>query len=437
MYKKSILNVLILISSLNFSLLFASEEVQPSPFTHFQTLNFQYENKETTFKSGRDGNILSWNSSLVDLEQRARHVEKFDVDQIHKVLREDEEKIRSGWKTATDNIVTAALTIILKKDQGYYALTCTLTKDVQEKGNKIKKTIAFVSGTVGRESQQHFIDASVYSLSQLFSNSLRRCKNEIFMNDLDLRNLISKVTDIQQSKKKQALAVMQEAKDVLEMEKLLGSFDTHPSVKDTDSTLKKSGGYGPIADSEQFLLHYLETELISKDQLLGTPKGIYINLISEFIEDQFVHLKKTFPVYDYKDIKKATENFDKGRKYAEQVGNYKPMGAILHLYSTRELCKFCATSIAEEFYHEKDNFVQRLKSIMQQEQGKEAGSEAFFVVLASFKDMVITEDPHPLRPKGTVSGKLVRAPKPEETKNGLINLTAITANKALPFLSQK
>jgi hypothetical protein len=74
---------------------------------------------------------------------------------------------------------------------------------------------------------------------------------------------------------------------------------------------------------------------------------------------------------------------------------------------------------------------------MQQEQGKEAESEPFFVVLASFKDMVITEDPHPLRPKGTVSGKLVRAPKPEETKNGLINLTAITVNKALPFLSHK
>jgi hypothetical protein len=47
---------------------------------------------------------------LVDLEQRARHLDKFDVDQIHKILREDEEKIRSGWKTATDNIVTAAFT---------------------------------------------------------------------------------------------------------------------------------------------------------------------------------------------------------------------------------------------------------------------------------------------------------------------------------------
>jgi hypothetical protein len=146
---------------------------------------------------------------------------------------------------------------------------------------------------------------------------------------------------------------MHEAKDVLEMEKLLENFDTHSFVKGLDSTLKKNGGYGPVADSEQFLLHYLETELINKDQLFGTQKGIYINLIGEFIEEQFVHLKKTFPIYDYKDIKKAIENFDKGRKYAEQVGNYKPMGAILHLYSTRELCKFCAASIAEEFYHKK------------------------------------------------------------------------------------
>ena len=407
------------------------------PFIEAQDLNFKINIAPGQYlESGSKGNIYIWDSSYVDQEKRkikiqseSQAIKKFDVFSVHKELHTREQEIRKDWKKATDNIVTAAFTLIFQKeDFNYYAMTQFFSEDASNKG---QKTLGFISGTEGRD-RTDFVDAKSYSISDLFQSAIKRSKQPLFINP-DLEELTKKIQEIQEEKVKKAFSILKGSKDILEMEKKLKDFDIFSEFSREKNSYNRTGGYGPIADSEQFLLHYLEEELICFELGLGTYKGIYMSLLNKHVEEQFNYLSKNFSM-NYRDSKIASEIFKKANDFAQDVRQYKPIGAFLHVYSTREFCQFCATSLLDEFYYEENNFVSRLKEVMKDE--KSAEDLPFFVVLGSYQTSV-SDVSHELRPKGTKSSNLIRKPEKHEIDNGVINLNEIIINKILPLLEFK
>lgn len=442
---------------------------KPSHFVQFSNLNFEFKNGSHLIRSGPTGNIYEWSASFVDPEKRkiskqtsrtenteanknikkqkkdvnkTDPAEKFDVNKIHQQLEKCENEIRKEWgKRSTDNIVTAAITLILKKedeDKDYYAVTYPLTKDIETKNQgKTKQQLIFISGTEGREIP-YYIDAKTYSLSILLENAIRRKDNEVFKNN-DLKNIFETIESIQKEKNKEALLILENAKDILEMEEYLKTFDKRSKLVSQDTVYKRTGGYGPVADSEQFLIHYLENELIQVDKDLNTPKGQYINWWENYIDEQYKYLKSEYSVHDYKKTIEAQAAFDQGIKLAQNVNDVTLLGAFLHLFSTRELCHFCATSLIDEFYYKDENFVSRLKNDIKQRQINNEGDHLpFFVVFSSYRETV-DEATHILRPKGTISARLYRTPQENEInkESDLITLVNIIQGKLLPLLPLK
>ena len=435
-------------------------DVFGSHFVSFENLNFSFEDKVHRVKSGQSGNIFVWNPSYVDQEERERaespsieeekekskkgkghkkgaHVpeslQRFDMNQIHKELKEEEIEIRKELGSeSTNNVVVAAFTIILNKGKYFYSLTYTLSADIETKATgRTTKALGFISGTEGRE-KEHYVDARQYSLSQLFKDSMHRVKRNIFN---DLAPCIEAICIIQEEKKQLAINILtrKDVRDVIDMEEQLRNFDKH--IEDGDSVHKKNGGYGPIADSEQFLLSYLEHNLIQFDEEFLKYSGLFINWLDLFTEEQYTYLKKKFSIYDYKDEKKAERKFIKGTEAAKTVASYSIVGSFLNLYSTRELCQFCATSLVDAFYTEGEGFTIRLKNAMKEK--SDPHTFPFFVVCASYSDLV-SEESHKLRPRGTVSSKLFREPQSYEIiekEEKIMNLPSVINGQILPLLN--
>jgi len=411
------------------------------------TLDFKIErvigDTKYDIQSGADGNIFVWDPSYIDeallskseidepssskeknpkqkkTKKKVSESTKFDVMSLHSTLFRKELEIKKARVSPQDNVVIPALTIILKKNEKFYSITYDLFR---EESSKDKDSLVFVSGTEGRKIT-NIVDASTYSLSQLFERSLER---KAYLMDDELTKIFEQICIYQSEKIVSAKKLLSDPRDVLQMENLLQYFDEKSTPKDPYH--KKHGGYGPIADSEQFLLYFLGEELsnpqgISTSKKQKLKKGLFTNIKENHIDQQYEYIKDTYSVHSYKDLKKAQETFEKGVFLSQKI-DFVPCVCILHLFSTRELCKFCAATLIKELNCD-HNFVSQIKESMK----LDIKNEPFFVIFASsgmkiedqFKGVSI-------RPSGTISTYT------GEPNNGLLNLNYIIDNNMLPIL---
>lgn len=431
-------------------LVYSTEE---SHFLQVKISEFQFEDGATSLQSGAQGNIYVWDPSFANPEEReevkpaSSKNQLFHMQLTHKHLFTQEQKIRNSRKTAdNNNIVTAALTLFFQKGEKNYAITHTFSLG--------KDTLAFVSGTKGK-SEKELIDAEKYSPSDLLKHAYRRSQRGLFPQKQRLQYIIEQIQKVQEEKITLALNFLIREKDhigdLLSMENILHNFD---SLVPFGKEHRKIASYGPVTDSEQLLLYYLEQELIISSKLTSTAqwRGVYMDMLTQYEREQYSFLQKRYRVdYNCEGEKSVAQNriatLTNAFNYAVEVPHYLPIGAMLHLHSTRELCEFCATSLVHEFYYENDeqkpNFANRLRQYMGQvledvvdENPHLKDYSPFFVVSASYNaGDAVSEIGHELRPLGTISGKLTRPPQDGElTEDGLLNLNQIIENKTLPLL---
>ena len=416
-------------------------------FALYDDLNFILVNKNSEksyIQSGSEGNILVWEPNFIDEESGVK--EKFNVSNVHKHLESSAKKIKSlksiqANKNSDKNVVTASLTFILQKEDKYYAIERKLLGIGQKK--KPPVFLGFVSGTKGVKGD-NYVSAQLYSPSKLLTTAYKRFNLEDQLLSSNLTKFLEEVQKIQESKKEKAINLLKTSPDVIGMEETLQKYDssinTDTNIETKNKSIyRKSGGYGSVTDSEQFLLQYLEEKLVQPTLEEGTYSGIYSDTLNDFQMKQRRHIQKKYAINytEINDSKDIDENkTSRGKKCFKDIKNFRVIGAFLHLHSTREPCEFCGESLRYELYNRKGNFVSKLKNDIKKghsdEEKKNTNIEPFFFAFMSYSQEVsktqtgnVSES---LRPKGVISGKLF-----QEKKGQKVDLNKVMNEKLLPL----
>lgn len=181
-------------------------------------------------------------------------------------------------------------------------------------------------------------------------------------------------------------------------------------AKQLAADAEKRLNYGPVIDSEQYLLTYLEINWLTKyretlEAFLQRAKNalttitikIDPSLLSE--EDFSKHIAAAFQ-----------EQYATAVQFASELKEYNVEGVFLHIHSLLELCEFCATSLWCESYERLDNVFERIKK------ENSMGKNAFITITCSWEKELERSPNHDekrgvapsqVRPRGTASDKLI------------------------------
>ncbi len=453
-----------------------------SRFVGYESLNFTLRNadneKLTSAPNGTERAIYVWDDVLIDNDNVKRN---FDVNKLHKVLQRN----ISGGK----NKVSAAFTIIYRRKDTFFAINKMLTKPTAKAEAAKKQyddyPAAFVSSGKCNLSELYNNLSELYrnALKRNRNNAFaeKDTAKEIFELVKEIQALKYDTANqylksaISEPEKELAELLrtnienpQHDVKDVLSIEgslnKQLKDFTEHivaplggfnENLKKNDNTedsalnsklnelrtrspnlhlnlddnkqceLRKERGYGPVADSEQRLLHYLENKFFPREK---PAEGLYVKLRKFYKENQFTYLRLHFSI-NYEKLDEAEATYQQGIELAKAVKETIPLKeicCIIHIFSTHEPCQFCAASLFHELYKEDDNFVTRLK--------KSTNLTPFVFFLISYGEPLSQkhDDPYPLRPQGITQSVFYRSS--DET---FIDLDDISKNKILPLMELK
>ena len=428
-------------------------------FVCYKDLNFI----KNPVQSGLSGNLKVWHKSFIDSKQRKPIL--LDVNTVHKVLCKE-----AGDNIKGRNKVTAALTLVFQVidkngiDSVYYSVTSLLSKQKrsqkkQHTDQAVKSVQIFLSGTsVAATEEEH----ERYFISDLY----RSCLSRNMHADLnqEVRKVFDMVEKIQHLKFAFMVSMLEKRTNILEIQDKLSNFgkmlnshwqdfvnglspedelfrkknelvrleEEHKQDKNpfklVENELKPNEGYGPIMDSEQHLLEYLNNNLIRAGKDLTDKKtGVYQQLKGKFTEGQHDYLHSQFSKrINFRAATRDNEMlFSQGLELSRNVAKLLPLGCILHIHSTNECCDYCATSLFYEFNISRKNSINDLRDFMKSEQeeisktvGKswQAPFEPFFNIAISYSKDLDNNNLHVLRPKGAFTSL------GGEEQDGLISL---------------
>ncbi len=457
------------------------KDVSASNFVLFDSLNVSMSgpNNERVI-SGADekANISFWDNSFVDREKRdtlrAEHkLYKFNIDEISRFL--DHKAMYSGGK----NLALAALTVVFRiieqsNTYNYYCTTILLERAVlEEPSPKNFKKDKSAQNEVAKERycfKSGKDNAGNNDLSELYAEACNRKNAGVFSSELN--DMFRKILVLQAAKVKKTSDIFSQSAHVLVLgnqlenynENILSQFNERELVElekqlasSQEITLRAEdrrttelsyfNGFGPIFDSEQHVLHCLKHKFTPNEK----DENLMTTVLKNFQDGQRDYLTKKFGMPYLHTVNELRENFNKAIAFRENVETgFAPVGCFLHLYSTNDVCEFCARSLLYEFYFAEDNFVTQVKKYLKDTYWAQADYTPFFAILVSYKDYLGTDSGKALRPRGTISKalrprgtisskdpELHRLPSDEKFSEGVIDLNEIIVQKILPIVHMK
>lgn len=308
------------------------------------------------------------------LSEDAMHEFPFDIDTVHKQLNERIAELKIA--TGDHNVVVAGISMLVQVDDHYEAFFQLLQ---DEKG----LPLAFVSGSVPRRfsnKKYTFVNASdsfdPTDLFQRFGERVEQFRDPLLQRaEIEHYHRIwekSLTEPLEKAKTEVGSILARTFSSAQELTKAI-----QPSLQ--SSCQESNESFGSSTDSEQYFLQYLAREVTP----LGSEARPVLVRECEKLRDDYVIQKMNFfkhRLFNTLNIDALIEGTGQLREDLLKFKNAKEVGYILHLHSTREICRCCSVSLAQDLVHgQLSDAVKRIVT----KRNDDSGIDPFFLVLSS------------------------------------------------------